>query len=110
MQTQALLLLNLLLIWSFYTTSLVLKSPCKINLFLRILGRRETGFHDLASLFQTISLFDEMKFSLLPETAQCDILTCSDTTLEVDDSNLVIKALNLMRNKTGKCVCVYVAV
>lgn len=30
-----------------------------------------------------------------------DVLTCSDTSLKVDQSNLVIKAMNLMRKKTG---------
>ena len=78
-----------------------LKSPCKLNLFLRILGRRENGFHDLASLFQSISLSDYMLFTKLKDGAQKDILTCSDETLEIDDSNLVTKALNLMRKKTG---------
>lgn len=81
---------------------LSLRSPCKLNLFLRILGRRETGFHDLASLFQAISLSDNMHFTKLDESkGKVDKLTCSDTTLEIDDSNLVIKALNLMREKTG---------
>ena len=78
-----------------------LRSPCKLNLFLRILGRRTTGFHDLASLFQAISFSDYMHFSRLPADATCDEMTCSDTTLAVDNSNLVIKALNLMRQKTG---------
>ncbi|XP_022880771.1 4-diphosphocytidyl-2-C-methyl-D-erythritol kinase, chloroplastic-like [Olea europaea var. sylvestris] len=30
---------------------LTLFSPCKINVFLRITGKREDGYHDLASLF-----------------------------------------------------------
>lgn len=80
---------------------LSLRSPCKINLFLRITGRRANGFHDLASLFQTISLSDYMHFSLLPSGATKDQLVCSDTSLEIDDSNLVIKALNLMRDKSS---------
>ena len=79
-----------------------LRSPCKLNLFLRILGRRPTGFHDLASLFQAISFSDYMHFSRLPDDAVCDVMTCSDTSLAVDGSNLVIKALNLMRTKTGR--------
>ena len=79
-----------------------LRSPCKLNLFLRILGRRPTGFHDLASLFQAISFSDYMYFTRLPADAVCDDMTCSDTSLAVDGSNLVIKALNLMRTKTGK--------
>ncbi len=83
------------------TDGLKLLSPCKVNLFLRILGRRPSGFHDLASLFQTISLSDEMTFSERSSLEKSDNLLCSDITLEVDDNNLVIKALNLMRSKTG---------
>jgi 4-diphosphocytidyl-2-C-methyl-D-erythritol kinase len=78
-----------------------LRSPCKLNLFLRILGRRPTGYHDLASLFQAISFSDYMYFSKLAPGAGKDELVCSDSSLAVDDSNLVIKALSLMRAKTG---------
>lgn len=56
---------------------------------------------DLASLFQAISLADIMNFSKLGEASSADILTCSDETLVTDENNLVIKALNLMRRKTG---------
>ena len=80
---------------------LSLQSPCKLNLFLRILKRRDNGFHDLASLFQAISLADHLHFSKLDSWALKDELTCSDATLEIDDSNLVTRALNLMREKTG---------
>jgi 4-diphosphocytidyl-2-C-methyl-D-erythritol kinase len=78
-----------------------LRSPCKLNLFLRILGRQPTGFHDLASLFQAVTLSDDMYFSKLGKDATKDEMTTSDVNLEVDNSNLVIKAFNLMREKTG---------
>lgn len=80
---------------------LELTSPCKVNLFLRILERLPTGYHSLASLFQAVSLADTMSFSRLPEAATRDELVCTDSSLQVDQSNLVIKALNLMREKTG---------
>jgi len=39
-----------------------LYSPAKVNLFLEVLGKRDDGYHDLATLMQRISLFDEMEF------------------------------------------------
>ena len=75
-------------------------SPSKINLFLRIVRRREDGFHDLASLFHVIDLGDDMKFAKSSSTTR-DTLVCSDDTIPLDGSNLVIKALDLFRAKTG---------
>lgn len=79
---------------------LSLKSPAKINLFLRIMKRRPDGYHELASLFQTIDLCDEIQLKSA-EQAEHDVLTCSDPALPTDHSNLVIKALQLFRRKTG---------
>ena len=39
-----------------------LVAPAKVNLFLRVVGKRPDGFHELASLFQTVSLFDDLDF------------------------------------------------
>ncbi|ONK67482.1 uncharacterized protein A4U43_C05F510 [Asparagus officinalis] len=75
-------------------------SPCKINVFLRITGKREDGFHDLASLFHVISLGDTIKFSLSP-TKTRDRLSTNVPGIPLDDSNLIIRALNLYRKKTG---------
>ncbi|KAL4530060.1 hypothetical protein Ndes2526A_g04795 [Nannochloris sp. 'desiccata'] len=82
-------------------SSLNLFSPAKINIFLRIVRRREDGFHDLASLFHVIDLGDDMTFSLLPAGSTSDQLTCNFPDVPTDESNLVIKALNLFRRKTG---------
>jgi 4-diphosphocytidyl-2-C-methyl-D-erythritol kinase len=76
---------------------LTLNSPAKINLFLRVLGKRPDGYHEIASLFQAIDLEDTLTFSLALE----DRLICSDSTLLCDQSNLILKAVNLFRRKTG---------
>ncbi|XP_029122665.1 4-diphosphocytidyl-2-C-methyl-D-erythritol kinase, chloroplastic [Elaeis guineensis] len=79
---------------------LSLFSPCKVNVFLRITGKREDGFHELASLFHVISLGDTIKFSLSPTKAR-DRLSTNVPGVPLDDRNLIIKALNLYRKKTG---------
>jgi 4-diphosphocytidyl-2-C-methyl-D-erythritol kinase len=85
--------------------SLTLFSPCKINLFLRIIGKREDGYHDLASLFQAIGFGDTLELSTLPvvpaHNETVDLFTCNMPGVPVDDTNLVLRALQLMRRKTG---------
>ena len=60
----------------------------KINWSLRITGKRADRFHDLETLFQTISLHDTLTF----EDSDRLSLTCDDPTIPVDDRNLVIRA------------------
>jgi len=83
---------------------LALFSPCKINLFLRIIRKRDDGFHDLASLFQAIGFGDTLELSPLHEDdteAPADEFTCNMPGVPVDSTNLVLRALELMREKTG---------
>jgi 4-diphosphocytidyl-2-C-methyl-D-erythritol kinase len=60
----------------------------KINWSLRITGKRADGFHDLETLFQTISLHDTLTF----EASDRLELTCDDPSIPTDDTNLVIRA------------------
>jgi 4-diphosphocytidyl-2-C-methyl-D-erythritol kinase len=64
------------------------RAYAKINWSLRITGKRSDGYHDLETLFQTISLHDTLTFT---ESDQLS-LTCDDPTIPVDDSNLVLRA------------------
>lgn len=41
---------------------LSLRAPAKINWFLRVLSRRDDGYHDIVSVMQCVSLFDEIAF------------------------------------------------
>ena len=65
-----------------------MKAYAKINWALRVTGKRADGFHDIETLFQTISVHDELQF----ERANALALTCDDPMIPNDDSNLVIRA------------------
>jgi 4-diphosphocytidyl-2-C-methyl-D-erythritol kinase len=66
----------------------MLKSYAKINWALRITGKRADGFHDLETVFQTISLHDTLTF----RESESLSLTCDDASIPVDDTNLVMRA------------------
>ncbi|MCE2983701.1 MAG: 4-(cytidine 5'-diphospho)-2-C-methyl-D-erythritol kinase [Parachlamydia sp.] len=72
-------------------------SPAKLNLSLSLIGKRLDGYHELSSLFQTISLGDWINF----QPHSCDLLTCSDPQVPLDYTNLILKAIALYREKTG---------
>ena len=71
---------------------LTLPSFAKINWTLRVLGRRDDGFHELCTVFQTVSLHDTLSF------ADSDALglTCDDPTVPTDERNLIIKAATVL--------------
>src|SRR5579871_4955663 len=65
-----------------------LRSFAKINLDLRVLEKREDGFHELRTVFQTISLADKIEIEY--ESARRTELLIEDT-LAIPD-NLVLRA------------------
>ena len=72
------------------TTSLSLPSFAKINWFLRILGKRPDGYHELITVLQTVSLHDDLTFGLRDD-GQIP-LTCDDPEIPTDATNLIVKA------------------
>jgi 4-diphosphocytidyl-2-C-methyl-D-erythritol kinase len=73
--------------------SLQINAPAKVNLYLEITGKRDDGYHLLHSLMQKIDLYDVLSIGLAGE--QGIELTCSDSLVPEDDSNLVWQAANL---------------
>jgi 4-diphosphocytidyl-2-C-methyl-D-erythritol kinase len=69
-----------------------LPSFAKINLHLRILGKRADGFHEIFTVFQTVSLADELTF----EHADRLNLDCDDSQVPIDESNLIVRAARLL--------------
>lgn len=74
---------------------LKLPSFAKINWTLRIFGKRPDGYHEVATLLQSISLCDELTFELREDNEIR--LTCDDPSIPTDDSNLVIKAAKALQ-------------
>jgi 4-diphosphocytidyl-2-C-methyl-D-erythritol kinase len=64
-------------------------SPGKVNLLLNILSRRPDGFHELETLMHPVKLFDQLRFTRIPQGVE---LTCSEPTLPTDSRNLVHRA------------------
>ena len=75
---------------------LTLKAYAKINLTLEVLGRRDDGYHEVATIMQTVDLHDTV--SLTP--AEDITLSCDDPALESPD-NLAYKAAQLLRDESG---------
>lgn len=78
--------------------SLVIDAPAKLNLSLRVLRKREDGFHEIDSLMVRLpGLSDRLSFT----PAEADGFTCNDPGVPADDSNLVLKALSAYRAASG---------
>ncbi len=74
--------------------SLTLAAPAKVNLYLRVLGRRPDGYHDLDSVFHTVGLADEVRLEDAPGGGFT--LTCSEKALEGPE-NLCLQAARALR-------------
>ncbi|MBI2139583.1 4-(cytidine 5'-diphospho)-2-C-methyl-D-erythritol kinase [Candidatus Woesearchaeota archaeon] len=73
---------------------MMLKAHAKVNLTLNILRRRNDGFHEISSIFQEVTLFDEIALEPLAEDKV--ILTCNIKELENED-NLCYRAAMLLK-------------
>ena len=77
--------------------SLSLPSFAKINWTLRVLGKRNDDFHELCTVFQTISLKDTLHI----EEGSDLSLTCDDARVPSGEDNLIIKAASALRSSIG---------
>ncbi|MEA2031045.1 MAG: 4-(cytidine 5'-diphospho)-2-C-methyl-D-erythritol kinase [candidate division Zixibacteria bacterium] len=77
-----------------------IKSPAKVNLFLEVLNKRSDGYHNINSLFQAVSLFDELKYELT-DNHTLTLNISSPQPLENDKNNLVYRAYHLMQKTFG---------
>lgn len=83
---------------------LKVKSPAKINLGLNIIRKRSDDFHDLETIFYPLSLYDIITF----EKSDSFGFDSNNKQLNKENSNLIIKAIRLLEEKSGKNIQVKV--
>lgn len=74
-------------------SSLRIRTPAKINLFLRVVRRRDDGYHELETIFQTVDLWDELIVRKTSASRSLEVPGRPD--LEGPD-NLVMRALRVL--------------
>lgn len=80
------------------TSPLTVFSPAKINLYLRIVGRRPDGYHELETLMLPLDFGDEITLSSKESGLT---LECDNPSLPTDDSNLALRAAKRLAERYG---------
>jgi len=77
---------------------MVVFPKAKINLGLRITGKRTDGYHNIETIFYPVGFSDALEFVSLPESNDRDILTVTGISLGIGtEQNIVMKALSDLR-------------
>jgi len=71
-------------------------SFAKVNLSLRVLGKRGDGLHEVFTVLQTVSLHDTLRFE---SNENGIVLACSEPTIPVDERNIIVQAAEKLRSR-----------
>lgn len=77
-----------------------LPAYAKINLFLRVVGKRADGYHELDTLFLQVDLADELQFESAATPGFS--MSCNWNNVPLDETNICFRAYQLMSQALGK--------
>src|SRR6202789_440883 len=83
------------------TGSVTVRTPGKINLYLAVGDRRESGYHDLTTVFHAVSLVDEVTVSNA-DVLSLEIAGEGADQLPLDERNLAWQAAELIAEHVGR--------
>jgi len=83
-------------------------APAKINLFLRVVGRRADGYHELDSVFVPVSLCDQVRVEIRVEAESAAdtviALACDRDDIPTGDKNLAWRAADAFLREFGATI------
>ena len=79
------------------SSPILVKAYAKVNFYLDIIRKRPDGYHDIETIFQSISLHDTLKFTPNPTEVE---VTTAHPDLPAQEQNLVYRAAALLRQET----------
>ncbi len=77
-----------------------IKAPAKVNLFLEVLKRRKDGFHSINTIFEKISITDEVHVEL---TGGARSITCSCEKIPVSEGSLLDRTVEAFSSEFSGC-------
>jgi 4-diphosphocytidyl-2-C-methyl-D-erythritol kinase len=80
--------------WEIIKDGLRVLAPAKLNLYLEVGPRRSDGFHDIDSIFQTVTLFDELEF----RSRQDGTIVLEEEGIACGEENLVHRAARALQD------------
>lgn len=83
------------------TGSVTVRVPGKVNLYLAVGDRREDGYHELTTVFQAVSLIDEVTVRNA-DVLSLELIGEGADTLPTDEHNLAWRAAELMAEHVGR--------
>lgn len=79
-------------------TDFVVSAPAKINLGLKVLPKRADGFHGIESIFETVSLCDELRITITDKKNTC---TVSCDSMVLPEKNTLSQTYNSFKSIAG---------
>jgi 4-diphosphocytidyl-2-C-methyl-D-erythritol kinase len=84
------------------TAGVRVRVPAKINLALKVGARRADGYHPLATVYQALSLYDEVHAAWAdPDEFEVVVSGEGADQVPLDDSNLAVRAAKLLARRHG---------
>jgi 4-diphosphocytidyl-2-C-methyl-D-erythritol kinase len=84
--------------WAGKFLPLTIKTPAKLNIRLKITGRRPDGYHELASIMVPVTLFDELRIGPAAEGIHLETM---GAPVPGDETNLVVRAAEAYLSQVG---------
>ena len=81
--------------------SVTVRAPGKINVYFRVGALQSDGYHEVASLYQAVSLYEEVTATRSDTFSVRFVGPVDSSGLPVDDSNLAMRAAKLLAAETG---------